>query len=117
MIDTLKMAQWKLELGGFNMRSTTATIEALRKSVGKNLSREEFDEMITEIQADAITRTGNKYAMVHSGFGDPYDEYTYLCCKSVSQLVRDGTYVMTVSGWGLSGTDDPKFYNPNEIDD
>lgn len=92
------------------MRSTTSTIEALRTAIGGALSRKEFDEMITEIQADAIARTANKYGKVYNDFGDPNDKYVSQSCQSVAGFLRKGDYVMTVENWGLGGTDDPKPY-------
>jgi len=92
------------------MRSTTSTIEALRKAVGDTLPREEFDKMISEVQADAITRTANKYGKVYSDFADPTDKYVSQSCQSVAESIRKGDYVMTVGSWGLAGTDDPKIY-------
>lgn len=83
------------------MRSTTSSIEALRSAVNGSMSKAEFDEIITEIQADALSRTSRLYDSQYHSLGNETDSLVSKACSDTAEYVRNGTYVMTVGQWGL----------------
>ena len=84
------------------MLSTTATIEYLWRSANENMTRAEFDELITEIQADSLSRLSSHYKGQYETFENSYDLYASQSCEQAAKDVRAGEYVTTVGNWGLS---------------